>query len=183
MNWEVLGILADIVSAATVLVTLIYIAMQTRLTRLAVEDSAKHATQQATNSAVEAYSRWRNMTLSGSEVSETLAKIRRDEELTEQEVITARAYFEELFYASAAVYRSGHSAASEHVASTTAAHLLFVIQQYPMAVEFWKETTPYIGNVSSEFVREVEVLIRKANIGERNGAGGAPPKNSLESDA
>ena len=183
MNWEVLGILADMVSAAAVLVTLIYIAMQTRLTRLAVEDSAKHATQQATNSAVETYSRWRNMTLTGAEVPATLAKIRRDEELSEQEKITARAYFEELFYASAAVYRSGHSAASEHVASTTAAHLLFVIQQYPMAVEFWKETTPYVGNVSSEFVKEVELLLRKANVKGRGEVVGAPPGELLKSDA
>ena len=182
MNWEVLGILADIVSAAAVLVTLIYIAMQTRLTRLAVEDSAKHATQQATNSAVEAYSRWRNMTLTGLEVPETLAKIRSDEKLSEKERIAARAYFEELFYASAAVYRSGQSAASDHVASTTAAHLLFVIRQYPLAVEFWIETKPYIGNVSSEFVQEVDVLLTRANGEDQDTIGGAPADKSMAAD-
>ena len=58
MNWEALGTLAEIISAAAVLITLIYLSVQMRITRVAAEETSKHATQQATNAALEMYSRW-----------------------------------------------------------------------------------------------------------------------------
>ena len=74
MNWEVLGAVAEIVGAAAVLITLIYLSVQTRMTRIAAEETSKHATQQATNSTVEMYSRWRSMALNGADVSGILSK-------------------------------------------------------------------------------------------------------------
>ena len=165
MNWEALGTLAEIVGAAAVLVTLIYLSIQMRMTRVAAEETSKHATQEATNAAVEMYSRWRSMTISGADVSAILRKDKAGEDLSEQELIVLHAYFEELFFVAATAFRSASHAASGHVAPNDALHLVYVFEEYPSAKAHWSHMKGFIANVSAELVQAVDQLLENAASG------------------
>lgn len=167
MNWEALGTFAEITSAAAVLITLIYLSIQIRMTRVAAEETSKHATQQATNAAVEMYSRWRSMVLNGADVSEILSKSKNSQDLSQKESIVLNAYFEELFFVSAVAFRSASHAASGHEAPNDAMHLAYVLEQYPSAKEDWRRMKAFIANVSAELVHEVDKLL-KENVSESN---------------
>ena len=156
MNWEALETIAEIVGATAVLITLVYLSIQTRLTRIAAEETSKHATQQATNAAVEMYSRWRAMAISGADVADTVSKARSDEPLTEREKVVLEAYYQELFFVSGVAYRSAINAASGHIAPNDAMHLAFVLDGNSFAYEYWQIMKEYVGNVCAEFVDEVD---------------------------
>ena len=156
MNWEALGTIAEIVGAAAVLITLIYLSIQTRLTRIAAEETSKHATQQATNAAVEMYSRWRAMAVSGADVADTVSKARLEEPLTEREKVVLEAYYQEIFFVSGVAYRSAINAASGHIAPNDAKHLAFVLSENSFAYNYWQTMKEYVGNVCAEFVVEVD---------------------------
>ena len=161
MNWEALGTFAEIISAAAVLITLIYLSIQTRMTRIAAEDTSKHATQDATNAAVEMYSRWRSMALNGADVAEILSRAKEGQDLSQKESIVLNAYFEELFFVSAVAYRSALHEASGHVAPNDAMHLAYVLEQYPSAKENWQRMKAFVANVSAELVQEVDKLLEE----------------------
>ena len=165
MNWEALGTIAEIVGAAAVVITLIYLSIQTRLTRIAAEETSKHSTQQATNAAVEMYSRWRAMAISGADVAETVSKARLREPLAEREKVVLEAYYQELFFVSGVAYRSAINAASGHVAPNDAKHLAFVLSGNSFALEYWQNMKEYVGNVCSEFVAEVDELLAEGEDG------------------
>ena len=109
MNWEALGTLAEIIGAIAVLVTLIYLSIQTRLTRLAAEETSKYASQQALNDVVSMYSQWRGTILTTTDVAEVLVKAKGASELTEKEKLVFATYFHELFFVSVSAYRSAFS--------------------------------------------------------------------------
>ena len=165
MNWEALGTIAEIVGAAAVLITLIYLSIQTRLTRIAAEETSKHATQQATSAAVEMYSGWRAMSVSGADVPGTVSKAKSGEALTDRDVVILEAYFQELFFVSAAAYRSALHATSGHMAPNDARHLAFVLGDHPFAYEYWQRMKVYVGNVCAELVYEVDKLTKDQNGG------------------
>ncbi len=162
MNWEALGTIAEIVGAGAVVITLIYLSVQTRLTRIAAEETSKHSTQQATNAAVEMYSRWRAMTISGADVADTVSKARLGETLTEREKVILEAYYQELFFVSGVAYRSAINAASGHIAPNDAKHLAFVLSGNSFAFEYWQNMKEYVGNVCAEFVVEVDKLLAQS---------------------
>lgn len=149
------------------LVTLIYLSIQTRLTRIAAEQATKHAIQGATNAAVEMYSRWRSMTLIGADVGEIPGRDRDCLDLSQRESIVLGAYFQELFFVAAVAYRSAVNHASGHGAPNDALHLAYVLEQYPSGRENWQRLKAFVTNVSSEFVHEVDKL-QEENISESN---------------
>ena len=59
MSFQELGSLGELVGALAVLATLVYLAMQTRQTRIAAEQSAYFSQNQATIGTVEMYRRRR----------------------------------------------------------------------------------------------------------------------------
>ncbi len=161
MNWEALGTLAEIVGAIAVVITLVYLSIQTRLTRIATEETSKHASQQATNAVMEMYSRWRGSLLDTADVSAVLIKARGSEALTAQESLIFSTYFEELFYVAVTAYRSGLYSASGHKESNDALNVAAVISANPKAHEEWIRMMPFLANISEEFVADVQTLIEK----------------------
>ena len=76
MTVQELGSLGEFVSAIAVLATLVYLSIQTRLTRKASQETAKFASQQATQAVVEIYSRWRCALMGNPELAGILVKAR-----------------------------------------------------------------------------------------------------------
>ena len=90
MNWEAIGVIAEVVAAIAVVATLIYLAVEIRTARIG-------AAAGATYSAIEAFSRWRASILQNSELAETVTKANRGEPLTDQEQLQFRTLADDLF--------------------------------------------------------------------------------------
>ena len=163
MNWEAIGVIVEAVGAFAVLITLIYLSIQTRLTRKAVEESSEHATQQATHASVGMYSELRRTLLASPELAEVLVRSRNGEALTEKEQVLYSAYFEELFFAGATTYRSvmHHTADSGPISVT---HLLGVLSANPRAIEERHNLSNILAGISSDFVNAIDRSLEEQSM-------------------
>ena len=80
MNWDAMGAIGEIIGATAVIATLLYLAVQTRQTRMAVQDSSAIAT-------AEAHSRSRLVLAQDAALSAVLAKANNGEALSDGEKI------------------------------------------------------------------------------------------------
>lgn len=163
MNWEAVGVIVETVGVFAVLITLVYLSIQTRLTRKAVEESSEHAAQQATHAAVGMYSELRRTLLGSPEIAGVLVQARSEQGLTDKEQILFSAYFEDLFFAAATSYRSmvHHTAETGQI---SAVHLLSVLSENPKAIEDWHKMSNILSGISSDFVAVIERSIEEQGL-------------------
>ena len=90
MNWEAIGALGEVLGAVAVIATLLYLAVQTRHARVAVETASTLGT-------IEGHSRFRQALIKHPELTDLLAKANSSTELTEGEVQRIKILFIELF--------------------------------------------------------------------------------------
>ena len=156
MSMQDLGSLGEMVGAIAVLATLIYLAVQTKQTRLAAEQTAKFAASEATHSAEGGYARWR-MSISGNtDVAKIMAKARTETQLEDFEQIIFSAVFDQLFFTSAVSYLSGSGDASVHTSSADVDHTVEDLIANPHAKRDWQRCRSRLNKVSSTFVTAVE---------------------------
>ena len=105
MNWDAIGAIGELVGAGAVVATLVYLAIQTRLTRKAVEESSQYAYQQATHTAVGMYSDWRRALMGAPHIAAIIVKAQSGEELAPDEYLLYSVCFQDLFLAAASSYR------------------------------------------------------------------------------
>lgn len=67
MNWDAIAAIGEILGATAVVTSLLYLASQTRQSRIAAEETAKYAGLQATHSMLDLYFNWRRTLLSNPE--------------------------------------------------------------------------------------------------------------------
>jgi len=173
MNWEAIGVIVEAVGVIAVLVTLIYLAIQTRLTREAVESTSEHAKQQATHGAVGMYSDWRRSLIGSPGVATVLAKARKNESLTDEEQILFAAYFEDLFFAAVTSYRSALHETVQYADSIDVLHMINVLKENPQAIAEWARISAIVSGISPEFVTAINDGLE---INE-------PPNKVVETDA
>ena len=163
MNWQEIGVVAEIVGAVAVLITLIYLSIQTRLTRIALEETSEHAAQQATNAAQEMYSTWRRTVFDCPELAAVLVKARGSEPLSEEEQVLFSTYFDELFFTAVTSHRSVVHRTAGYTESIDVTHLLAHMVRNPKAIEEWRRVLPVVSGISSEFANAVERLLRETD--------------------
>ena len=154
MNWEAIGAIGELVGATAVLTTLVYLAIQTTLTRKAAEQTAKFGLHQATKEVLETYSRWRSQLIGTPQLAKILLKARR-EPLNEEEKLLFSAYFEELYYAASISFLSGLEGASLQSPDADVDHVTAVLKENPKALEVWRKNQAIVANISAEFVERV----------------------------
>ena len=174
MNWDAIGSIAEFIAALAVVVTLIYLAIQTRQARIAAEQNANFAQMQATGSLTEAYARWRGILINSPEVVGAITKANTGENLTEVEKVQIAAAFEELFIACALSYLGSHTSATLQSTSVDVDYLVGYFKNNPSAVDGWHRAKSLIEQVSPEFAMAVGGEIVKL---------GMTPNQSLNSDA
>jgi hypothetical protein len=91
MNWDAIGAISEIIGAIAVVVTLSYLAVQVRMSRIT-------AAAESTYSNVEAYSRWRIAILQNSDIARAIAAANRGETLTDEEQVLLRNLMDDFFY-------------------------------------------------------------------------------------
>ena len=153
MTIQDMGSLGEFVSAVAVLVTLVYLAIQTREARTAAEESAKFAAQEATRAAPAMYARFRSLVASPA-LAKVVVKARR-EALTEEEALQFSMMFEELIFAATTSYQSTLVGATTHGVEGDVHYVLSVLRENPLAVEVWRKQSPVVAQMSPEFLEAV----------------------------
>ena len=159
MNWEVATAIAEITGAIAVIVTLAYLAIQTRQSRIAVEQTADTAKLQATLSVVEVYSRWRILMASNPDVVNAIAKANNGEDLTCVEKTQISAAFEERIVASWMSFASSFGSGSLHSTSADVEYLVQYFRDNPAAVEHWNKMRMVIELSFPEFASAVDAKL------------------------
>ena len=161
MNWEVAGVIAEIVGAIAVVVTLMYLAIQTRQARIAAEQSAKFAVLQGSSSVIAAYSRWRSILLDKPELIEAITKLNSGIEISEVERIQVAVAFEELFLAAGLSYMSGVVAGSMHSSAADVEYLVEYFASNPSAKQEWHRRKSMWNKTAPEFVSAIDDELAK----------------------
>ena len=153
MNWDAIGAFGEVLGAIAVIATLLYLAVQTRHTRTAVEASSNMGT-------VEAHSRFRQSLLGNSELANLLAKANSGAELSEGEEIQIRVLFLELFIACAVgvltqVSKDGNTPRAEYE------YLTAFLKANPSGFSEWKQSRSIVEKVVPEFCAEFDKFVRE----------------------
>jgi hypothetical protein len=151
MSIQDLGAIGELIGAVAVIVTLVYLAIQTRQSRIAVEQTAKFAGLQATNSAMDNYTQWRALLLSDSRFSALLVKANNGSDLTEEQRIQLSAIFDELFLAGAFSYLSSHTSGSLHPTTADVDYLTSYLGENPSGLREWQRMRFTVEKISPEF--------------------------------
>ena len=172
MTIQELGSLGEFVGAIAVMVTLVYLAVQTRLTRKAAEETAKFSSMQMLQGVADMYSRWR-LARMDPELAELLVKARGRENLTEAEQVIFSSACEELFFTALVSFQSAVESASFHTESVDIIYLLDTFRDNPKAIAEWQRMRPALIAGSSmtgasRFVETIDRLLEEQQIGGRN---------------
>jgi len=156
MSIQDLGAIGELVGAVAVIATLIYLAIQTRQSRIAVEQTAKFAGLQATATLMGNYNHWRELLLSNSEFASILVKANKGADLSEEEKIQLAAIFQELFLAGAFAYLSSQKSGSLQPVSSDVDYLIGYLRENPSGVEIWHKFKSTVQKVSPEFAAAID---------------------------
>ena len=174
MTLQELGSLGEFVGAIAVMVTLVYLAIQTRLTRKAAEvtqraaeETAKYASVQAGAAVAEGYSRWRSL-VSKLETAEIIAKARGEDKLTVAEQVVYSAAFEELFFTAMVSFESAEESASFHSESTDEIYLVDTLKDNPKAIAEWQRLHLALTAGSARFVETIDRLLGEQEIANQD---------------
>ena len=150
------SLIADIVAAVGVIATLLYLAIEIRMTRVASE-------AQLTYSAVEGYARWRSALMNNSDLSKAIAKANVEEALSADETILLSALAGDLFYAAALSHQSTAKAGSLHDRTGDVEYVAEFLKDNPGLLPQWRK---FRGEfISPEFTRSVDRRIEELEIG------------------
>jgi len=156
MSIQDLGSVGELIGALAVIATLIYLSIQTRLTRKATEETANFASSQATYAAVEAYDRWRASILENTELADIMVRARESEPLSAAEQLLYELIFERLFFIGAVSVQSSVQGATFHTWSTgDVDFLLRLLKDNPVGIEQWERCRPMVGSISPAYVEAV----------------------------
>ena len=179
MNIQELGSLGEFIGAIAVMVTLVYLAIQTRLTRKAAEvtqraaeETAKFSSMQMLQGVASMYSRWR-LARMNPQLAELLVKAKGSDSLTESEQVIFSSAFEELFFTALVSFQSAVESASFHTESVDIIYLLDTFKDNPKAIVEWRRMRPALiaGSSmtgSSKFVETVDKMLEEQGIANQD---------------
>ena len=144
--------IADIVATVAVIATLVYVAIQMRLTRLAYE-------AQGLYSSVELYSRWRTTLLQNSDVTRTIAKANRSEELDDHEAIQISTLMDDLFIAVVAAHM--RTLKFQYDRSANIEYLAGILEANPGLIPHWNRFRSVAELVSRESAEDIDKRVNQ----------------------
>ncbi len=146
MNWEAIGAIAEILGATAVVVTLLYLASQTRQTRTAVESAANLGT-------VEAHSRYRQALMVNADLADLLARANANPEISEGDQIRLQMLFDDVFLACAMGILTR---ASDKTPRTDIQFLTEFLTNNPYGVVAWNKKRNEMHEIVPEFCAEID---------------------------
>ena len=167
MSLAELGSLGEFVSAIAVLVTLVYLAIQTRQSRIAAEETASFARLNHTHGLVTLYSWWRQTILNNPDISDALLLASKKEQLSEEQKHRLSTLFEEFFFTAVFSYESQVSGGSIVIdaesTSPDIAYLEMILRKYPIAVNEYQRLRNKGLQYGPNFVSLVDRIAESVN--------------------
>ena len=161
MNWEYAGIVAEIVSAAAVVITLAYLAVQIKLSREASQVETSYTT-------VELYGNWRSHLIENNEIATIIAKANCGEELTPAEDIRIATLIDDLFVTLGNTHVGGVTGNAFYDASGEINYAERLFEKNPGLVPYWRDTREYVINAIPEFVAAMDAHLEGKTFPLRN---------------
>ena len=160
MNIEELGSLGEFVGAIAVLVTLVYLAIQTRHTRTAAELTAKTAVMNTSSSVLVLYSKWRELILNNPHVEDALIRANSNMELDETDNNTVTHLFHELFITGAFSYTASRGFGAIHERSTDVDYIVKILGTYPCGVKVWDDFRLISSAIDPEYSAALDAALK-----------------------
>ena len=154
MNWDVASAFAEVVGAAAVVISIVYLAVQLRLARIASEAQLSYA-------SVGLYSQWRTSLMQNSDLARTIAKANRGENLEDEEMVLLTVLSDELFVASAVSHASVLRAESIHNQSLELKYLMDFFEANPGMITQWQRFRSSGELISLEFCNAVDAQLQQ----------------------
>ena len=156
INWDAIGAFGEIFGATAVVISLLYLASQTRQGRIAAQETAKYAGLQATHSMLDLYFDWRRTLFSNPEYPEIIAKANANENLTDAEKLTLGFIFHDLFFGAAYSYVSASTGGSVHEEKADVEYIVWILQTNPCALIEWNKVKGMVAKMDGgDFVSMV----------------------------
>ena len=155
------ALLAEIIAAAGVITSLIYLAVQMRLTRVASE-------AQLSYSSLEVYSRWRTVLLENSDLPRAIEKSNQGEALSGDEKIQLNALMEELFLASVIAYVSMTKTPALHDHSLDIEYIVGILEDNPGLIPQWERFRGFVEQISPEYGQSVDRRLNQIGNNRRD---------------
>lgn len=149
MNWEAIGAIGEIVGAAAVVATLIYLAIQTRRTREATEINGTFA-------SLNLYSEWRGALAHSPDLARAVARSNNDIELSEEEQVQLQAFTDDLFIVSSVSYANNIRSGSVHDTTGDIEYVAGVLRANPGLIEHWQRFRQTILFISPDYVALID---------------------------
>ncbi len=146
MNWDAIGALGEVLGAIAVIATLLYLAVQTRHARVAVETASTLGT-------IEGHSRFRQALMTDPDLADLLAKANSGTDLTEGEAQRIKMLFLELFLAGVAGVATQANIKSPRIETE---YLVNFLKDNPSGIPHWNEQSDMLYKLVPEFCRAVE---------------------------
>ena len=149
MNWDAIGAGGEVLGAIAVIGTLLYLASQTRHTRMAVESAGNIGT-------VETHSRFRQALMTNPELAALLVKANQNPDVSEAERIQLQMLFFDIFIA-CAIGISTQS--TTDLIRTDVIFLAEFLNENPYGIIEWERKRNQMELIVPEFCKEVDKLV------------------------
>ena len=162
MNWDAIGAVGEIVGAAAVVATLLYLSVQMRLSREAAQVQSSYST-------IEVYSHWRAHLIEDERLAAIVAKADRGEALAPEEDLSVGTLMDDLFIALAITQVSGATARAFYAGAAGSStpeieYLLRLFCQHPGLVPYWGRIHAYLVLVRPDFVAAVDARLAESEL-------------------
>ncbi len=157
MNWDAIGAVGELVGAAAVVATLLYLSVQMRLSR-------KAAQVQSSYSTIDVYSRWRAHLIENERLAQIVAKADRGEALLPEEDITVSTLMDDLCIALAVTQVSGAAAQAFYTDAMRTStpeieYLLRLFREHPGLAPYWGRIREYLSLIRPDFVADMNARL------------------------
>jgi hypothetical protein len=149
LNWDAIGAVGEVLGAIAVVTTLLYLASQTKHTRLAVESAGNLGT-------AEAHSRFRQALMTNPQLAALLAKANENPNVTEAERIQLQMLFFDVFIACVIGFTTQ---STTDVQRTDVIFLAEFLNENPYGKIEWERRRNQMELLVPEFCNEVDKLL------------------------
>lgn len=156
MNWEAIGALSEIISAAAVVATLVFLAIQTRQNTDAVEEGNRLARIAAIDTHAESVRRWRASLAENREIGAIWLKALKEEPLDDLESLRLHNMFINLVNIQRANYERACAIGEEGLARQASRAIAAECPQNKVFSVLWNEIRDWQSLSSAEYVAAVD---------------------------
>jgi hypothetical protein len=158
MNWDAIGVIAEVIAAAAVVATLAYLSVQMRL--------AREASQvQSTLSIIEIFAHWRAHLIQNPGLAGLVAKTNRGEDLSDEEYIQVSTLMDDLLINTALAHAGSVKSNALYETSANIEYLMVIFDQNPGLARHWIRYRGFLEIASPDYVRAVDSRLKEKERG------------------